>query len=174
MKLSFMKFKGYTWPHNPRELKVSGVKNLKDFEIPFKGNLFQNFGREKTVVSGIGEFFGEDCIKQFDELYALFKEKNSGILNVPDMDPFLAEFKSLKMLVPPKPNLVEYSFEFWEDMTTEVAATNSFCDVHVVKSGETLWDIANAYKISVETLLRMNKNIKNPNDLSSCIVVVLA
>ena len=74
-----MKYKDYIWHHNPKELHVSTLKNLKETIIPFNGSVFQNFGREKRIVKGTGEFFGEDCIEQFDELFKLivsaFKNK---------------------------------------------------------------------------------------------------
>ena len=42
-----------------------------------------------------------------------------------------------------------------------------------MKEGETLWDIAYIYDVSVEYLLNLNKDIKNPNNLSVGKVVKL-
>lgn len=168
-----MKYKDYIWHHNPKELHVSTLKNLKETIIPFNGSVFQNFGREKRIVKGTGEFFGEDCIEQFDELFKLFKNKSSGFLSIPNMSPFLAEFKSLEMNIQTKPNVISYSFEFWEDMSKIFEDDSIFNSTHEVKEGETLWDIAYIYDVSVEYLLNLNKDIKNPNNLSVGKVVKL-
>lgn len=173
MKLIPMKYKDYVWPHNPRELSMTTLKNLKEMIIPFNGSIFQNFGREKRIVRGIGEFFGQDCIEQFNELFEVFKRKSSGFLSIPDVPPFWAEFKYLEMKVQTKPNVIEYSFEFWEDMNKTTENTFYLKDSHIVQSGETLWDIAYKYDVSIDSLLELNKNIKNPNDLSPYKVVIL-
>lgn len=172
MKLIPMKYKDYIWPHNPRELRMTSLKDLKEMNTPFNGSVFQNFGREKRVVRGVGEFFGEDCVEQFNELFEIFKMKGSGFLALPDVSPFLAEFKSLEMSVQTKPNVIEYSFEFWEDMSDIAENGSNLKDSHVIQEGETLWDIAYKYDLSVDALLKLN-DIKNPNELSPGEVVIL-
>ena len=166
MNFATIKYKDYVFKSNPRELKVSSIKDLKEIKLPFSGSVFQNFGREKRVVTGIGEFFGEDCIEQFNELFDIFKNKNSGFLSIPNMPPFLAEFKSLEMSIQTKPNVIEYSFKFFEDMSSTFDEDYFAENVHIVEEGEDLWDISYKYNIAIEKLLDLNKFIKNPNCLS--------
>ena len=173
MNLTTIKYKKYIFKNNPRELNVSSVKDLKEISLPFSGSIFQDFGREKRIVTGIGEFFGEDCIEQFNELFDIFKSKSPGFLSIPNMPPFLAEFKSLKMNIQTKPNVIEYSFEFFEDMSNAFDENSISDDVHIVEVGEDLWDISYKYDIDIENLLNINKFIKNPNCLSPGEVVTL-
>lgn len=173
MNLIPMKYKNYIWPHNPSELKISSIKNLKEFIRPFYGSVFQDFGREKRIITGRGEFYGENCLEQFDELFSIFKSNDSGLLCIPNMSPFVAEFKSFEMDVQNKPNIIGYSFEFWEDMSDIFKDDYRLNETHKVEEGETLWDIAYIYNISINDLLKINKNIKNPNDLSTIKVVTL-
>ena len=95
MKLNVMKFKNYIWPYNPANIEISVQRAIKDVVIPFRGSKFQDYGREKRVVTGSGQFFGEDCINQFDELFSLFKQGGSGYLVLPGMVPFLAILRVL-------------------------------------------------------------------------------
>ena len=74
MNLNVMKFKNYVWPHNPSTINISVKRDLKEVFIPFKGSIIQDYGREKRIVSGSGQFFGNDCIEQFDSLFFVFKQ----------------------------------------------------------------------------------------------------
>lgn len=166
MIYSTMQYKDYVWAHNPKIINITSERDVKESIIPYSGNEFQDFGRKKRIVKGIGEFFGSDCIDQYNALFNIFKSGTLGYLSLPNVSPFLAAFKSLKIEGKPKPDILTYSFEFWEYVKRENNAKKLFKDFHEVLENETLWDIAYLYDIKIETLLEINKNIKNPNDLS--------
>ena len=165
MNLNVMKFKNYVWPHNPSTINVSVKRDLKEVMIPFKGSVIQDYGREKRIVSGSGQFFGDDCIEQFDSLFFVFKQGGRGYLSLPGMDSFLAAFKELKLVGNSMPNVLTYSFEFWEELTSNMTDLDLREDFYTVMDGDTLWSIAAKFEIPVETLLALNTNIKSPNQL---------
>lgn len=165
MKLNIMEYKDYVWPHNPYKINITTTKNIKEIVVPFSGNIFQDYGREKRIVKGIGEFFGANFKEQFNLLFNVFKENETGYLRLPNTRPFLAIFKSLETLEQALPDVISYSFEFWEDLNLNPQINNEIANYHFVSIGETLWDIAAKYNINIETLLSLNPNIKNINQL---------
>lgn len=165
MNLNVMKFKNYVWPHNPSTINVSVKRDLKEVMIPFKGSVIQDYGREKRIVSGSGQFFGDGCIEQFDSLFFVFKQGGRGYLSLPGMDSFLAVFKELKLVGNSMPNVLTYNFEFWEELTSDMTDLDLREDFYTVLDGDTLWSIAVKVEIPVETLLSLNTNIKSPNQL---------
>lgn len=166
MNQNTMKFKGYTWLHNPSKINISSIRDVKEINLPYAGCIYQDYGRKKRVVRGNGEFFGPDCRGQFNTLFALFKKEGSGYLTVPGISPFLAVFRVLEMTESPGPSSVQYSFEFWEDMSVNDSSVDTGAGYHIVVSGETLWDIAIKYGKTAEELLKLNGDIKNPNELT--------
>lgn len=166
MNLNVMKFKNYVWPHNPFSIDISVKRNLKEAIIPFKGSLIQDFGREKRIVSGAGQFFGSDCLTQFESLFDIFKQGGSGYLAIPGISPFLAIFKELQLVGDYLPNFVNYTFEFWEDLSLNVITSNVENTFYTVLQGDSLWNISAKFNISIENLLALNSNIKNLNMLS--------
>lgn len=161
-----MKYKNYTFINNPSKINITTMRNIKEIDIPYNGSLFQDYGRKKRIVSGTGSFFGDNCIEQFNELFNVFKLGGTGYLTLPSMEPFLAVFKSLELEGDVYPNLVTYSFEFWEDMNILPDNLINNVSYHVVKSGENLWSIASKYGLKMEKLISLNSNIKNPNLLT--------
>ena len=167
MNLNVMKFKNYVWPHNPSTINISVKRDLKEVFLPFKGSIIQDYGIEKRIVSGSGQFFGDDCIEQFNSLFFLFKQGGKGFLSLPGMDSFLAVFKELELVEISMPNILTYDFEFWEELSSDLTDLNLHENSYTVLDGDTLWSIASKFEISVETLLSLNPNIKNPNQLAS-------
>lgn len=165
MNLNVMKFKNFIWPHNPSTINISAQKNLKEVAIPFKGSIIQDYGREKRIVSGSGQFFGDSCIEQFDMLFLVFKQRGSGYLSLPGMDSFLAVFKELKLVGNLMPNVLTYSFEFWEEFTDNTINLDLQNNYYTALAGETLWSIASKFEIPIETLLALNTNIKSHDQI---------
>ena len=63
------------------------------------------------------------------------------------------------------PNILTYNFEFWEELSSELANWDLREDSYTVLDGDTLWSISSRFEIPIETLLSLNPNIKNPNQL---------
>lgn len=167
MNLNVMKYKNFVWPHNPSSINISVERDLIEAIIPFRGSIIQDLGQEKRIVSGSGQFFGEECMSQFESLLSIFKQGGTGYLLLPGMDSFLALFRSLKLNENSIPNVVNYSFEFWEDLSSTVAELDLTGDFYTVLEGDTLWNIAANFDVSIDTLLALNPTIKSPNQLKA-------
>ncbi len=167
MNLESMSYKGYTWKYNPKRLEITQERNVKEHTLPFVGNSYQDFGNKKRIVKGVGEFFGEDCVQQYNELKSIFNEGGSGYLSIPSINSFLAIFYSLDLVRKNEPNVIEYSFEFWEEIPENAAASLlENVKYHSVSAGETMWTIAYKYGISISKLRELNPDIRRPEDLS--------
>ena len=57
MKLQPMKYGEYVWPHNPEHLTVSCRRAVRELQAPFAGSILQDYGVQKRVVEGEGEFY---------------------------------------------------------------------------------------------------------------------
>lgn len=161
-----MEYGDYKWKFNPKKIEINEERNIKEQIIPFFGNVFQDYGRKKRIVKGYGEFFGDDAIEQYNELYMVFKLGEVKYLKLPKLSPFLAAFVSLDLLADSNPDFVRYEFEFWENVIEKgsydiLKSGNDY----TIKRGDTLWSIANLYSISIDKLLKENPQIKRPDEL---------
>ncbi|MDP4119456.1 MAG: LysM domain-containing protein [Bacillota bacterium] len=164
MNLASMRFCGYTWRYNPKTIKISDGKNLAEINLPNGISVLQDFGQKDRVITGEGELFGDDAFIQYNILRKLYEEKRTGILSIPNTNPFVAVFSGLSVIGVPAPNLVQYSFTFREDMKTSFQEESEKI-VHIATDGETLFTIANKYETTVEKLLQLNPNIRRPNEI---------
>lgn len=170
MKLVPMKFKGVSWHHNPREIKFECEKNIGELCAPFEKSYIQNMGRKNMIISGTGELYGSDCMEQFSSLLELFKQGGTGVLSIPKLPSIFAVFESLKISGEPKPDVLCYSFVFREVMEEKLSSPMG---AHVMKYGETLWDVAYLYDMPVEQLVRLNPEIRRPDESVEGFVVIL-
>ncbi len=63
-----MQYKNYIWTHNPKNIEILSNRDVKENTLPYFGSVFQDYGRKKRIVKGIGEFFGSDCLSQYNTL----------------------------------------------------------------------------------------------------------
>ena len=186
VRLIPMRFKDYTWPHNPEVYTVEYRRRLAAHAVPFGTTVIQDLGRGYRVPRGEGVFAGEDAYDQFRRLAAVFAESGPGLLVHPVWQTERAWFAELTVEEEPLPDYVRYRFEFWEDADgytaglTEVAVAGSTeqgdstakteavgaakeSAVYVVQKGDTLWGIAKRHGVSLTALIAANPRIKNPN-----------
>ena len=180
MRLASMRYKGFTWPYNPETYTVEYRRSVVVHKVPFGGYVMQDLGQTYRVMRGEGTFVGKDAYVQFRELAAVFEEEGAGILVHPVWQTVRARFVSLQVEERPLPDYVHYSFEFWEEPvsdsygltqvidpgeSTPVSADTAAEDtaVYTVKKGDTLWEIARRYGVSLTALIAANPQIKNPN-----------
>jgi hypothetical protein len=164
MTISTMRYKGYSWSHNPKTLKVSTEDEIKEQVILENNSFVRKLGNKGRVITGTGQLYGEDCIKQYEALLKLQSKEGSGILSLPDTLPFYAFFKSIELACDPTPEVVTYNFEFIEDLSKTSAGQRKI--YHSALSEETLWDIAYAYNIDIEKLVELNPRLKRVDELS--------
>lgn len=170
MKLVPMRFKGVEWLHNPENISFECDKQVNELKSPNGCAYIQNMGRKNMKIIGSGKLFGNDCLEQFNRLFELFRQGGSGVLAIDGIDPIFAVFESLKIEGEHKPDVLCYSFVFREAMEQKGAETVS---VHTVKKDETLWDISYKYDIPTDRLLKLNADIKRPDELESGMKVIL-
>lgn len=155
-----MRYKGFTWYHNPKSLKILNGTKVLNLNYPYSYSEASVMLKNNCVIQGEGELFGENCIEQFNALNKLFSEKGQGVLSIGGIPSFLVNFTKLNLLCEPKENILTYSFEFTECSSKEKRKTT--INYHIAKKDETLWDIANIYSVSVKTLAKLNPRYKTP------------
>ena len=192
MILSPMRFKDYTWPHNPRTYQIEFKRYIADHKIPFGSFTMQTLGRTFRVLKGEGEFAGEGAYEQFRALGTVFYDDTPGVLVHPIWQTANAYFVSLSLKEEPREDYVSYAFEFWEidgahkpeltvisgtnaaqsaafglqnaaNITAQTGSEAGRGTTYTVVSGDCLWNIANRYSLSLAQLLNFNPQIKNPN-----------
>ena len=188
MNLTPMRYKGYTWPHNPETYSVTWQRTIAAGKIPFGGNCMQDLGTAYRVMRGEGTFAGPGAYEEFRKLAAVFYEDGPGLLTHPVWQTASAYFVSLELAEKPLPDYVRYTFEFWESGQTSAKLTavpaeevsgggsasagasgssgsgqGAGTAVYIVKKGDTLWGIARAYGVKLADLIAANPQIKNPN-----------
>ncbi len=179
--LSPMRYKNYIWPHNPRVYSIDYQREMAVHKIPFELYLLQDLGRTNRVMAGEGEFVGEDAYSQFGSLANVFYDGGPGLLVHPLWQTSNAYFVSLRLEQEPRPDYVRYSFVFWEDhslyngLTLQTSGNSqetqqgtagtptSSPAYHRVVKGDTLWALSKTYGLSLEELIALNPQIKNPN-----------
>ena len=184
MRLTPMRYKDYTWPHNPEVYAVERQRRLVVHQIPFGRCVIQDLGGMYRILRGEGVFAGDGAYEQFRQLATVFQEGGSGLLVHPVWQTERAWFASLQVTEEPLPDYVRYSFEFWEDwdgydgrlaevdvsgtLSQEDAAADSGTAkreqaIYLVRKGDTLWGIAKRHGVELTALIAANPQIKNPN-----------
>lgn len=180
MDLSPMRYKGYTWPHNPRVYSIDYERKMAVHKTPFGLFRLQDLGRTNRIMEGEGEFVGEGAYAQFGQLANVFYDGGPGLLIHPLWQAANAYFVSLRLEQEPRPDYVRYSFSFWEDDSwyTGLAVQDTVSGsvggsqkeagageaaYHRVVKGDTLWELAGRYGLSLAELVALNPQIKNPN-----------
>lgn len=179
MRLTPMRFKEFTWPHNPEVYTVEHRRRIAVHQVPFGPCVMQELGGSYRVLKGEGVFTGEDAYERFKELAQVFREEGPGLLIHPVWPAERAYFAALEAVEEPRPDFVRYRFEFWEDgggydgglKTVEDGSAGGAAApiaersqrIHTVRKGDTLWALAKRYGVELSALIRANPQIKNPN-----------
>lgn len=161
---SMLRFKGYTFEHNPETIRITSEKNLSRQSVLNSKSAVRETGDNSRVITGEGKFYGENCIYQFMKLFKLKEESGSGILSLPDIKPFYAFFQTLEFSADPTPELISYRFVFREDSSrpNSLEASNEYYEL---SEGEDLWDVSYKFAVSIEKLVELNPEIKRPSEV---------
>ena len=184
VKLSPMRFKSYVWPHNPRIYEICFQKKIAEHPVPFGYTMLRSMGFGCRIMRGEGEFTGPGAYEEFKRLASVFYDDTPGMLTHPLWQPARVYFSALELRQVPTENYVAYSFEFREcfdgypagakalyapaasaaaPVTGTAAAAAGAEKWYVAAPGDCLWNIARANGMSLNALLALNPQIKNPN-----------
>jgi len=183
MRLTPMRYKDFTWPHNPEIYQVEYRREVTAHKVPFGGYVLQDLGKTYRVLQGEGTFVGEGAYETFRELERVFQQEGAGLLVHPVWPASKAFFVLLQLTEEPLPDYVRYQFVFWEEqsgygvqltpvptekeetgdaMAADISAAPEAA-VYIVKKGDTLWGIAKRCDVALAALIAANPQIKNPN-----------
>ena len=165
--LSAMRYKDFTWPHNPRTFHMLWRRRVCVLDAPGGRYHVQELGKTCRVFRGAGEFCGPDAYAQFERLSRTFQRDGAGILVHPVWQSQSVYFTRLELTQEPRSDYVAYAFEFTETRSYDASdlrksVTGETC---TVAAGDTIWSIAERYGTDAATLLEKNPEIANPNDL---------
>lgn len=178
MNLAPMRYKNYVWPHNPETYEIIYERKMAADKVPFGRYTMQCMGLSFRVLRGEGEFFGKGAYDEFKRLATVFYDDEPGLLVHPVWQPSKAYFVGLSLKQEPYEDYVRYSFEFWEKSSsyvTKLTETDSSAAAsgttqatktkksYTVMKGDTLWAIAQKNGLTLDALLALNPQIKNPN-----------
>lgn len=186
-KLASIIYRGFKFPHNPKTTTYKIDRTYIKHKYPeLSGNELEDFGPNACVISGSGEFFGDDAYSNWNALLREFKKNNVGSVSHPIFtDITRGLMTSLQATLEPRPDYVSYTFEIVADVEPAiseyvgkyVSVSNSSSSsnntkknefVHVVVKGECLSVICARYAKKYNTKISWKKiashnNMKNPN-----------
>ena len=147
MMLSPMRYKSYTWPHNPRVYSIDYRRTMAVHKAPFGRCQLQDLGEAHRVMEGEGEFVGAGAYEEFQRLACVSYEDGPGLLVHPLWQAANTYFVSLRAEQAPRPDYVRYSFEFWEveggagktKLSTRAAAFGETGEEAAAETGEAQW-----------------------------------
>ncbi len=158
MKNVPMRFSGYTFHHNPAELKIEQTEHIIEQSSPCCEPINERIGSHLRLISGEGELYGADCIARFREMQGLLGKSAPGLLLLPHMPAMYAYLKELRMLAEPKENVLGYRFVFIEAQPPARDETiDEYYETAVL--GESLWDISYRFCVPIGELVRLNPQI---------------
>jgi prophage DNA circulation protein len=183
-----IKFRNFTWPHNPSSFNISFETRVIKHEYPdINGAETEDLGISPRIFSGSGAFYGPHAYENFRKLVIYAKDNKVGDLYHPHYGTFKARITKIASREEPLPWYVEYDFEFTEhnDITvikkkvtkkpsSSGGSSNNKDDddkkrYYVVKSGDNLSKISKKYYGTYNNWKKIadanKKLIKNPNVL---------
>ena len=174
-----MRYKSFTFPHNPRIYSITFSRDTAVLPVPMGHALVQDLGRRPRILRGEGEFFGPEAYDTFKALACVFCEEGPGMLWHPVWQMSRAYFTGLSLRQEPRRDYVAYRLEFQEGYfgfrpmeTLSGGQTSSAADPAqrrggkksvTVVPGDTLWAIARRNGLTLAGLLALNPGIANPN-----------
>ena len=67
-----MRYKGFTWPNNPKTYTISCERQTAVHKIPMGGFVVQDLGQTSTVLRGEGEFMARERMRRTGRCWRRF------------------------------------------------------------------------------------------------------
>ena len=153
-----VKFRDFVFPVDPEFIKISSGRDVLTEKGAFSQIIINDCGENPLIISGEGEFFGENCTSDFDELKS--RTDSPGVLIIPSQSPIYAYPEKLELIFSDTPDVVRYRFSFIGRELSDLQNKGSV----VYSSGTVcLWDIAEKYKTDIDLLINANPHIIRPD-----------
>lgn len=162
-ELAKMKYKSFTFPSNPSEIKILGNRNIRTEPLFGASACVSNVSADPTVIKGSGAFFGNEGGKHAHMLHNLLKEEDSGWLFAPCAIPVQAFFEAFTSEYNAAKNCVSYTFSFIEDCTPYKSQFDF--GFTYARDGENAFDIAGRTGVSVDKIMESNSFV-TPFDIN--------
>lgn len=88
MLLTPMRYKDYTWPHNPTTYSITYERQVALHKVPFGRYYMQDLGQSCRVMRGEGVFYGEGAYAEFKKLGHRILRRRTGPADPPRMADF--------------------------------------------------------------------------------------
>ena len=158
MKNVPMRFAGYTFRHNPSKLTIEDEANVVGVVSPCTPPDSTHLGRGLRIIRGEGELYGADCIMQYRGIRNLYLNGEKGLLSLPHMPPMTAYLRELRLIAEPREDELSFTFTFIETQG-KTGSVDDEAFYTVAADGESLWDIAFAHGLDIDTLVMLNPQI---------------
>ena len=169
-----MRYKGFTWPNNPKTYTISCERQTAVHKIPMGGFVVQDLGQTSTVLRGEGEFYGAGAYETYQSLLAAFSSGGAGVLVHPVWQCGAAWFTRLHLTQEPREDYVAYSFEFCDageetsapkriEASAGQGGTAQAARTVTVRTGDTLWALCRTYGLTMQQMLAYNPQIRDPD-----------
>ena len=155
-----MSFGDFVFPNNPQQISITRSRTVTEQRLMSEDGIVSEYGKGARIISGEGEFFGDDCTAQFARLRERFEKGGGGILYIPSQHPLFAYFRELRMMATDIAGVVRYSFTFVEcsDASLRDRSTSIISD-----GKRSLWDYSYESGIDIWVLLELNPDIRRPD-----------
>lgn len=155
-------FKTLTLWYNPETFTITASRSLFRRSAPGLGEIVGETSVLAREVRGQGELFGDDAFERYVRLYREFLSGGEGLLQLPGLSPFPAFFTSLSLTGRAGSNSLSYAFAFCEKPKLhESAECETSAEFGFLQEGDSLWDIAARYSMSVEQLQALNGTLSD-------------
>lgn len=155
-----MSYRNFIFPVNPSVIRITHARTVSQHKIPYSKSAVSDLGEQARIISGEGEFFGINCLSDFERLKEVFSSGGGGILYLPSQKPIYAFFESLELIGEDVGNFIKYSFRFVESFDGQTDSSVHHC---IADGLHSLWDYSYRYGMNIETLVRLNKDIRRPD-----------
>lgn len=155
-----MSFGNFIFPVNPYLIKISHKRKVSKRSVPYGEDFVCDTGKNVRLISGEGEFYGENALSDFEKLRTMLERNNREILYVPSQKPVFAYFTELEMLGSDLEGVIKYSFSFTESRENNDPEELAYVLADGVHS---LWDYACMSGENIELLRELNLDIMRPD-----------